>query len=437
MSRMLLIAQPPLVAGNPALSPSLLAAAPHRLLFFTGAANVLLAMLWWTLWLVDARWQLFKLPQPAVYAGWMHAIVMQYQVLPPFIFGFLLTVFPRWMNQPALTRWHYLPVGFGLLGGQLLTLVGLAGFPSLLHAGAVLGIAGWALGFGFLLRLLCRDAVRTWHAVSCIIALAFGLVGFVLYAAYLHVNDARLMAVAIKIGTFGLLLPIFVTVAHRMFPFFASAAIVGHAGWRPMPWLAVFWVLAVTHLEFDSSYTNAWLWLPDAGLAVLTGLWLWRNWPRAAMPPLLRVLFAGYAWLPIAMALFAAAERLVRIHRQLGTGTCACACALHRILRERAGCDGDPRDTRPFRPAPRPRTRRRIRVCRDPMRHGDSYRRGARPGRAGLAGAGGSGLARRVRTVGAELGPHLPDAARRRQGRVNGCLRSMRRSRRCTSPPCC
>src|SRR4029078_612673 len=26
---------------------------------------------------------------------------------------------------------------------------------------------------------------------------------------------------------------------------------------------------------------------------------------RAAMPPLLRVLFAGYAWLPIAMALFA------------------------------------------------------------------------------------------------------------------------------------
>ena len=37
------------------MSPSLLAAAPHRLLFFAGAANVLLAMLWWTLWLVDAR----------------------------------------------------------------------------------------------------------------------------------------------------------------------------------------------------------------------------------------------------------------------------------------------------------------------------------------------------------------------------------------------
>ena len=37
-------------------------------------------------------------------AGWLHAIVMQYQVLPSFMFGFLLTVFPRWMSLPALTR---------------------------------------------------------------------------------------------------------------------------------------------------------------------------------------------------------------------------------------------------------------------------------------------------------------------------------------------
>jgi len=294
------------IAGDLPLSPALLAAAPHRLLFFAGAANVLLAMLWWTLWLVDARWQLFGLPQPAVHAGWLHAIVMQYQVLPPFIFGFLLTVFPRWMNQPALTRWHYLPVGFGLLGGQALTLAGLFGAPLLLHAGALLTIAGWALGLSFLLRLLWRDAGNTWHAVSCAVALGFGLLGLALYAAYLHLHDARLMFIAIKLGSFGLLLPIFVTVAHRMFPFFAGVAVAGHAGWRPLPWLATFWVLALSHLGLESRQDYAWLWLPDLGLAVLTGVWLWRNWPRARMPPLLCVLFAGYAWLPIAMALLAA-----------------------------------------------------------------------------------------------------------------------------------
>jgi uncharacterized protein involved in response to NO len=207
------------------------------LLFFAGAANVLLAMLWWTLWLVDARWQVIGLPRPAVHAGWLHAIVMQYQVLPPFIFGFLLTVFPRWMNQPALTRWHYLPVGIGLLGGQALTLAGLLGAPSLLYAGALLTIAGWTLGLGFLLQLVWRDAGRTWHAVSCAVALGFGLLGFALYAAYLHVHDARLMFVAIKLGSFGLLLPVFVTVAHRMFPFFAGAIVVAmQAGARCRGW---------------------------------------------------------------------------------------------------------------------------------------------------------------------------------------------------------
>ena len=62
----------------PAPALRLLAAAPHRLLFCIGALNVLLAMAWWTLWLVNTRWNLFVMPQPAVWAGWMHAMIMQY-----------------------------------------------------------------------------------------------------------------------------------------------------------------------------------------------------------------------------------------------------------------------------------------------------------------------------------------------------------------------
>ena len=84
-------------------------------MFFIGALNVLAAMAWWTAWLADARWHLFGFAASPVPAGWAHAFVMQYQVLPPFMFGFLLTVFPRWMGLPELTRWHYVPVGLGLL----------------------------------------------------------------------------------------------------------------------------------------------------------------------------------------------------------------------------------------------------------------------------------------------------------------------------------
>ena len=40
----------------PASTLRIIAAAPHRLMFFIGATNVLLAMVWWAAWLIDARW---------------------------------------------------------------------------------------------------------------------------------------------------------------------------------------------------------------------------------------------------------------------------------------------------------------------------------------------------------------------------------------------
>ncbi|HKE95619.1 MAG TPA: NnrS family protein [Povalibacter sp.] len=286
-----------------------LAAAPHRLLFFVGAANVLLAMVWWTAWLFGARWHVGTVPQPSVYAGWMHAMVMQYQVLPSFIFGFLLTVFPRWMNQPALTRAHYIPVGLGLLGGQALTLASLCtGQPALLESGAILTMAGWMIGTVMLTRLVYLDRGRTWHAVSCVFALAFGLLGLAFYLLYLIRPDARLIFTAIKIGSVAMLLPIYFTVCHRMIPFFASAALIGYRAVRPMWTLAVFWGVAVIHVWLELRHGYAWLWLPDLPLVVLTGWLLWVWWPRQqkSMPALLRVLFLGFAWLPIAFALYTA-----------------------------------------------------------------------------------------------------------------------------------
>lgn len=289
-----------------ALSPRLLANAPHRLLFAVGAANVLLAMAWWALWLVDMRWHVVGLAQPAVYAGWLHALVMQYQVLAPFMFGFLLTVFPRWMGQRELTRWHYVPVGAGLFGGQLLTLAGALGPEHLLHPGAVLTIAGWIAGLFYLLRWLWHDGGKTWHALSCGGAILLGLAGFLCYAAYLHTGNPRLVFAAIKIGTFGLLLPVYFTVAHRMFPFFAANVVAGYRPWRA-PWvLGAFWPPALAHLALELVHAYAWLWIPDAVLLGISVAWLWRNWPRGSAPLLLKVLFWGYAWLPVALLLYLA-----------------------------------------------------------------------------------------------------------------------------------
>lgn len=292
----------------PASTLRIIAAAPHRMMFFIGATNVLLAMVWWAWWLIATRWLGGTSAQPPAPPGWLHAIVMQYQVLPAFMFGFLLTVFPRWMSLPPLRRAHYVPVGIGMFGGQLVTLAALTGFAApelLLKAGAVLTTAGWLIGTVWLVRLVYQEGGRTWHAVSCAFALGFGLLGLLLYSTYLFLGEPRAIFAAIKLGTFTVLLPIYFTVCHRMVPFFASAALPGYRPMRPMWALGVFWALTLIHLWLELRHAYAWLWLVDAPMAALMGWLLWRWWPRRTqMPALLRVLFVGLAWLPIAFALY-------------------------------------------------------------------------------------------------------------------------------------
>ncbi|MGQ0799080.1 MAG: NnrS family protein [Pseudomarimonas sp.] len=284
-----------------ALLLTAIAAAPHRLLFFIGAFSVLAAMAWWTAWLGG------RMPVPSVPAGWMHGFIMQYQVLPAFIFGFLLTVFPRWMGQTEASRWHYLPVGLGLLLGQVLTLIGLAmGSDVWIHIGVLNTLAGWIAGMAVLGGWLWRDRGSNWHARSCFAALMMGLAGLLAFVGFLHTANPRLAFAMLKIGSFGLLLPIFATVAHRMFPFFAGNVVPGYQPWRPLAWLAALWPLCVAHLALELLHVHHWLWVVDAPMLALTAYALWRWWPRGPMPPLLRVLFVGFAWLPIALTLYLA-----------------------------------------------------------------------------------------------------------------------------------
>ncbi|MFN7182847.1 MAG: NnrS family protein [Thermomonas haemolytica] len=292
------------------MSPALLAAAPHRLLFFVGAGNVLLAMAWWLLWLLDVRWGAIGLPTGTPFGGWMHAFVMQYQLLPPFMFGFLMTTFPRWMGLPELGRWHYLPVGLGLLGGQLAVIGGmLLGRQAMVHVGVLMTLAGWSYGLVQLLRVLLaeRRAGRgpTWHAWSCFTTLALGLTGLLLMAAFLHGAGAWTVQASIKIGTFGLLLPVYATVAHRMFPFFAGNVVPGYRAWRPLWLLAALWGLLLAHLALALAGSTRWVWPVDTLLAIGSAWVLLRWWPRGKAPGILRVLFLGFAWLPVAFVLYA------------------------------------------------------------------------------------------------------------------------------------
>ena len=282
--------------------------APHRLLFFIGSTNLLLAMAWWAAWLIAQRVPALSVAAipPQVVAGWVHAFVMQYQVLPSFMAGFLLTVFPRWMAQPDVPLWRYAPVGLGIFGGQLATLAGAMGWPSGFLVGLLMTLAGWTALLATLGPLVVRDRGSNWHARSCLAALVFGMLGLLAHAAYQFGQSPLWEFASIKIGTFGLLLPVYVTVAHRMFPFFAGNVVQGYVSWRPNSLLAAFWALTLLHLALELVHGYRWLWAPDLGLFALAATLCWRWWPRGHMPGLLRALFLGLAWLPITFALYSA-----------------------------------------------------------------------------------------------------------------------------------
>jgi len=274
-------------------------------MFFAGATNIVLAMAWWTAWLVALRWpQLLAMKDPPVFPGWLHAFVMLYQMLPSFFFGFLLTTFPKWTSQPEIARHRFIPIGIGLFGGQIATLAGALGSHTWVTIGVALTIVGWSAALAVLVPMSWREAGVTWHARSCVAALVIGYAGIIAFAAFLLGAPASLAPVSIKLGTFGMALMVFFTVAHRMFPFFAGNVVPGYTPWRPTSLLAVVWLAVILRVVLSLAGSLAWLWLPDAALLLLTGF-TWLRWcPRGERPGLLVVLFLALAWLPIAMLLY-------------------------------------------------------------------------------------------------------------------------------------
>lgn len=299
---------------DPVALSRLFAAAPHRMMFFAGATALLVSMLWWACFL-GASYFGHAFPPAPVPAGWAHAVLTQYGMLPLFMFGFLLTVFPRWMGQRALSKRHYVPVFGGMFGGYLLAHLGLLDLKPVLLAGLALMLAGWIVGLVVLGTVLVRNRGNDQHAISCYIALLLGACGLGAFAAFTLGAPWPFAYFAIKLGAFGLLLPIFFTVCHRMVPFF-SANIVG-AGYRvvrPAWSLPVLWVLLLAHLALDLAHRFDLLWLADVPLTVFfLGHWLaWQPW-KCSKPGLLAALYLAFAWLPVAFALFAAQSLILRL----------------------------------------------------------------------------------------------------------------------------
>jgi len=280
-------------------------AAPHRVMFLGGTVQLVLTMLYWAVELSARQFGHSALALPGVPVTALHGFLMIYGLVPFFIFGFLMTTYPRWMNGPLVPRSSYLAAFMALAGGLLLVYAAAWFGRAALIVGVLLVMVGFAIASVALWRVYRLAPAQDKHYERHInVALSAALLGQGCYLAWLVVGGMWL-GVALGIGLWLFLVPLLVTVGHRMIPFFSINALDGYRAVHP-PWsLPLLWIAAVGHLACDLLGYGSWRLLPDALLfAVALHLtWSWRL-PASLRVRLLAVLHIAFAGLAFGMALF-------------------------------------------------------------------------------------------------------------------------------------
>lgn len=281
-------------------------AAPHRVMFFGGALQTLAVMLWWVTELATRYGVVGHPISWPVMPSAAHAYLMIYGLFPFFMFGFLMTTFPRWMNGREIPPQRYVPAFMLFLLGIVGFYVGLMVGHSILVVALVSMLAGWGVALYALLRvLLATQRQDKQHPKIIFIALVMGWFGLAAYLIWLLSGDIAWLHFAIQGGQWLFLLPVFASVGHRMIPFFTSSAVPHRKLSRPYwPWTLIL-LGSVAHALLQLADAPAWLWASDAPLSV-AALYLSYAWGLryTLRIPLLAVLHIGFAWLGIAMLLF-------------------------------------------------------------------------------------------------------------------------------------
>jgi uncharacterized protein involved in response to NO len=156
---------------------------------------------------------------------WAHAFLMLFAVFPLVIFGFLFTVYPRWMNGPLVRRAVYLTAASTMSAGTVAWLAGTyANGPWLLVGCALVGL-GLAVGIAELMRVLVAAPQAVSHAIVTLLALCVQLVALAGFAYGVLRHDDIALHYAVRVALWGGLLPVFFAVSHRMIPFFSTNAV--------------------------------------------------------------------------------------------------------------------------------------------------------------------------------------------------------------------
>jgi uncharacterized protein involved in response to NO len=196
-------------------------------------------------------------------------------------------------------------------GGWLLAWAGLA-IPALLAPGLAGVVIGWMIAGRHVWRIASAPHEERRHIALTAVAVSIGALGLALFSGYALTQEPVLARLALNLGIWGYLLPVFVIVIHRMLPFFSGSVIQGFSGYRPFWALWLILAGSVGHGVLAFAELPQVSWIFDLPAALAAG-WLTLRWRIAESfaAPILAVLHVGFAWCGFAFGLFAVHSLLV------------------------------------------------------------------------------------------------------------------------------
>jgi uncharacterized protein involved in response to NO len=286
--------------------------APHRLGFFLAMVVLLGAGLWWAAVQLQRSGAGPNLPY-SVSPSLVHATVMTFGFMPLFFSGFLFTAGPKWMRVRGPSVQRLAPVLLAQVVGWLLWLCGSHVHVAVAATGlllVVIGLGGMTMMFWRLIAasreedLLHARLVGAALIVGCACLVGIG-------ASMLAGADtaARLFALT---GRWGFIVVVFISVAHRMIPFFSPPPTPTVQGWQPNSVLAL--MLGAAAFEALAGWLDAAMpgyvpWHVARGVLELAAggvlVWLAILWGlfKNVRIRLLAMLYLGFLWLGLGLSL--------------------------------------------------------------------------------------------------------------------------------------
>ncbi|MBL7686348.1 MAG: NnrS family protein, partial [Deltaproteobacteria bacterium] len=286
---------------------------PYRLLFGIGCLYSILSLGIWVFSLYQGAHLKTSLAwsfSPTL----IHFHLMLFGVFGFYIFGFLLTAFPRFVSQELPRFSQVFGYSIALLGSQILFWIAFLKQPSLLPFAGITEILTYLVLWIHLFNLYRREGniLQNKQPGFILIALFFGILSNSLfYFSILSHSFASLQSFSIEFATYGYLMFLVISITYRVVPFFTGRIVANHQPKRGKQTL--LWVFLILLGKFIFSSISGNTSIGTQSLLMYGLIFIlakeWKGWlpPSIKQAPILMVLYLGLSWMLLSLLLSAIA----------------------------------------------------------------------------------------------------------------------------------